>query len=210
MNRSDKTNSNIAALTFDDRDAVITIWSESFYNYPAIRECFLAYAEDEQQYLDALPYLFGFFFDFHFYQKTHLLGIRCEGELVSAIACMRPEEQVWPQALHQSFNNLKETLGDECVRKIDLYEEITGNQRPSNPHYFVEIVGVLNNHQGKGYARQLLQRIQHLSAADPSSNGVFLDTEDVKNVALYQHLGYVLTGESDIEGLHSWHFFRAD
>ena len=41
-------------------------------------------------------------------------------------------------------------------------------------------------------------------------NYVFLDTEEVTNVALYQHLGYEIIGESNIEGLHSWHFFRAD
>ena len=85
MNRSETTNPKITALSFKDRDAVINIWSESFYNYPTIRECFLAYAEDEQQYKVALPYLFGFFFDLHFYQNTYLLGIRCDGELASPV-----------------------------------------------------------------------------------------------------------------------------
>jgi hypothetical protein len=48
-----------------------------------------------------------------------------------------------------------------------------------------------------------------MSAADPASAGVTLNTEDPRNVALYQHLGYEIIGHAAVAAeLETWGFFR--
>ena len=202
----------IFSLIEPDKAATVEIWTESFYDYPAMREYFIGHAKNEQQYSDWLQAFVGLSFDMPFYLDYPLLGIRDDGgQLLAAMGCVDTVSQKpWPDALYRAYAKFSDVLGAEGVRRLEHYEEVTVKHHPAAPHYFVDILGVRKNHRSKGYARQLLHEIQARSTADAESTGVFLDTEIVENVPLYQHLGYELIAESDVEGLHCWHFFRAD
>ena len=66
-------------------------------------------------------------------------------------------------------------------------------------------------HLIRGLAKALLERVQALSRADPHSTGVFLETEDPRNVSFYEHCDYRLTGHAEIgRGLEAWGVFRPD
>ena len=73
------------------------------------------------------------------------------------------------------------------------------------------MLGVRPEFSGRGLARALLEEVQAVSRADPRSTGVFLETEDPRNVSFYEHCGYRLTGHARIgRELESWGFFRPD
>jgi ribosomal protein S18 acetylase RimI-like enzyme len=204
--------STIVPLTADDKADTVDIWFESFFDYPAMRQYFVGHAKNEQEYRCWLKVFLGLLFDEPLYLNFPLLGVRNKnGYLLAAMACYGTDlEKERPRALEKSYADFADALGEEGVRRLNLYEEINARQHPPEPHYWVDIVGVKKDHQGNGHARRLLEEIQSISASDPKSRGVFLDTEAFENVGLYQHLGYELIGESDTEGLHGWHLFRPD
>jgi len=64
---------------------------------------------------------------------------------------------------------------------------------PADPHYYLPILGVHPNHQGKGFGRLLLDELHARSERHPASTGVCLETENPANVAMYRHFGYRVT-----------------
>jgi GNAT superfamily N-acetyltransferase len=71
------------------------------------------------------------------------------------------------------------------------------------------MIGVRRSNQGKGLARQLLDKVHEMSRNDPASSGVTLTTEDSHNVSLYEHFGYGIVGHVRIDAqLETWGFFR--
>ena len=56
----------------------------------------------------------------------------------------------------------------------------------------------------------LLECVEEISRDRPDSAGVSLSTEDPRNVPLYEHFGYRITGHARVAPeLESWGFFRA-
>jgi len=58
----------------------------------------------------------------------------------------------------------------------------------SQPHYYLEILGVAPRFQGQGYSSKLLRPV--LAHADEKRLKCYLETQDEENVSLYQHFGY--------------------
>jgi len=58
----------------------------------------------------------------------------------------------------------------------------------SRPHYYLEILGVDAQFQGKGFASELVKPV--LAHADRSRTYCYLETQTEKNAALYQHYGF--------------------
>jgi hypothetical protein len=55
----------------------------------------------------------------------------------------------------------------------------------------------------------MLERVHRLADERPATKGVSLTTEDPRNVAFYQHIGYQVAGHARVtEGMETWGFFR--
>src|SRR5262249_13833623 len=102
---------------------------------------------------------------------------------------------------------LKQIIGDEAYTRLELYESNTASVEPATPHHFLGMIAVRPEMQGKGYSRILMEEVKKLSVEDAQSTGVCLTTEDPENVRLYEHFGYKVIAETDIEELHSWCMF---
>ena len=204
--------SEIVRLTQKYRSQAIAVLVETFNDYPAMRECFFHHAADEQEYQRWLSLFMGLIFDQPFYLDGPLVGIVKNETLVAVMCCWKPgmnlDEKTWPEQLQQTYATWVNAVGEEGIRKLELYSETSDQHQPSGPHYFVDCIGVLDNHRGNGYAKTLLQYCCYLSNSDPGSTGVALETEAARNVEFYRQLGYELKGESDIEGMQCWHFFK--
>jgi GNAT superfamily N-acetyltransferase len=75
-------------------------------------------------------------------------------------------------------------------------------------HWFLELIGILPEYQGKSYARVLLAPM--LARIEGEYLPCYLDTEVEKNVAIYQHYGFKVVEETDVRGtgIHSWGMLR--
>lgn len=58
------------------------------------------------------------------------------------------------------------------------------------PHYYLELLGVTPQHQGKGFASKLMQPV--LAHADKHCKKCYLETETKNNVAMYKHFGFMV------------------
>jgi ribosomal protein S18 acetylase RimI-like enzyme len=81
---------------------------------------------------------------------------------------------------------------------------------PREPHYYLGMIGVLPELQGRGLARLILDEVHALSENDPGSTGVLLTTETERNLPLYERFGYTVIGRAEVEDLISWSLFRPD
>lgn len=72
------------------------------------------------------------------------------------------------------------------------------------------MIGVRNAYQGKGLARQLINKVEELVSAHPTSAGLSLNTEVEENVKFYLHLGFELSGKAIVtEDIVTRGFFKA-
>ena len=65
-------------------------------------------------------------------------------------------------------------------------------------YIYVQTLGVMSEHQGKGYGGKLLRKI--LDIADSMGAILYLETESKSNEALYHHFGFETVETMDLQG----------
>lgn len=137
-----------------------------------------------------------------------LLGAVMEGEL-QGVALMTP-----PEAIEQETAQLDEqfaiAVGEGVISRLETYSQVKKARQPQQPHFYLDILGVLPESQGQGIGKTLLTAIHQMSEASSLSRGVALDTGKASNVDLYQHFGYSVTAIDDLEQTKLWSMFRAN
>jgi ribosomal protein S18 acetylase RimI-like enzyme len=99
-------------------------------------------------------------------------------------------------------------LGPGALARGARFARVAARCHPATPHYYVVSIGVDPASQGHGHGGVLLRAVHERSEVDPRSAGVALDTQNPRNVALYERFGYRVTREDDVGPLHSWCMFR--
>jgi ribosomal protein S18 acetylase RimI-like enzyme len=79
-------------------------------------------------------------------------------------------------------------------------------RHPTEPHYYLEFVGVHPAFQGRGLGSLMLQRVT--GWADEQSVGCYLETSNPRNVPLYRRFGFQTTAEAEIMGVPLWFMWR--
>ncbi|WP_444684514.1 GNAT family N-acetyltransferase [Alkalicoccus luteus] len=76
------------------------------------------------------------------------------------------------------------------------YERIQKQHLPTEPHYYITMIGVAASLRGKGVGKRVLQAVDELAASGPYP--IALDTENEQNVEIYRRLGFTLTGSGKL------------
>jgi ribosomal protein S18 acetylase RimI-like enzyme len=74
-------------------------------------------------------------------------------------------------------------------------------------HWHVGPVGVEPGLQGRGVGAKVMRLL--CDAMDQNGEIAFLETEKPENVVFYRRLGFEVTSESELTGLHTWFMRRA-
>jgi ribosomal protein S18 acetylase RimI-like enzyme len=82
---------------------------------------------------------------------------------------------------------------------MNRYALVSRNGMPRDTRHYLVKIGVLPNHQGEGLGKCLIRKIIEHTRQKGQSLG--LDTENPANVPLYQHLGFKLQGQKQLEDL---------
>lgn len=115
----------------------------------------------------------------------------CAGEVILCAVLTSPNAVLKPPSLLRwmwdvtrsaGFNSLWRTL--KHLRRISSYQ-------PPTPHFRLEFIAVAPAHQGKGYARLMLEQIHTLAQASADAPDVWLETANPGNIPLYERFGYV-------------------
>jgi ribosomal protein S18 acetylase RimI-like enzyme len=86
-----------------------------------------------------------------------------------------------------------------------MYELSTNHS--TERHWHVGPVGVEPGLQGRGVGAKVMRLL--CDAMDHNGEIAFLETEKPENVVFYRRLGFEVTSESELTGLHTW-FMRRD
>lgn len=184
----------------------VDVLCESFYNYPVMK-----YVLGEKNDYDIrLRKLVAFFVSARAFRNEPLLGVNnSNNKLVAVAAVTLPGDIPSPPELFKMRDKLWEEIGSEEKARYEKYGSVASGLLPKEPHHHLNMIGVRNAYQGKGLARQLINKVEELVSTHPISTGLSLNTEVEENVNFYLHLGYELVGRAEVDnGIQTWGFFK--
>lgn len=112
----------------------------------------------------------------------------------------------WPTALEDEWDHFETTVPSFSERSA-AYDEVAERCKPSVPHYYLGVIGADPSRQGHGIGTRLLESFCALSAADPLSHGVYLETANPSNVGFYERAGFEVTGQGSLGDVTLWCMF---
>lgn len=112
----------------------------------------------------------------------------------------------WPSDLAAEWERL-EALAPGFNARAAIYDEIAGKYKPTVPHYYLGVIGTRPDLHGIGIGKRLLQSFCALSASDPLSSGVYLETANQSNVRFYERAGFAVTGHGSLGAATLWCMF---
>lgn len=183
-------------------EEVVDVLVESFWDYPVMRYTLSEDTGDD--YDDKLRSLIGFFAARRFRQGQPVFGIEADDALVAAALVDEPRGDDHEISIGHLVEKVQTNIGEEAWGRLVRFGDALDPLEPKVPHYYVGMIGVRPAYQGRGLARVILDHVAGLSAGHRSSEAVCLTTETPANVAFYEHLGYEVFGEAQVDDLHSW------
>ena len=112
----------------------------------------------------------------------------------------------WPTDIADEWDRFEKAIPGMTDR-MAVYEAITAKGEPAAPHYYLGVIGVAPDSHGLGIGTQLLKSFCDLSASDPLSSGVYLETAKASNVGFYEHAGFVEAGRGSLGAATLWCMF---
>lgn len=185
---------------------VTHVLCESFRDYPVMR---YIVGEDVDAYEEKLRALVDFFVQARYFDGSPVLAIQSQGVVTAATTLTAPGAREAPGELSRIRDELWAFLGQPARSRYAGLCDIWGRFWLHEPHYHVNMIGVLPEFQGRGHSRVLLDFVHALSDRHPESRGTSLTTERLANVELYEHFGYQIVGHEKFgPNLETWGMFR--
>jgi len=125
------------------------------------------------------------------------------GALMGAAMGYDTTSRAWPTDLSTEWDAFEASVPG-LTDRMATYDAVAEQFKPDEPHYYLGVIGLDPVFQGLGAGRQLLQSFCDLSAADPASCGVYLETAEPSNVGFYEHAGFVTTGQGRLGASTLW------
>jgi len=189
-------------------DEAVTVLCDAFREYPVMRYV-IGPAGDE--YDSRLGTLVSFFAAARILRKEPVLAVEEAGQVAAVAILTSPGDREAPAELAELREKVWQELGSAARQRYETLGRIWQQFTVPEPHYHLNMIGVLRSHAGRGLARRLLDAVHELSRSEPGSSGVSLTTEDPSNVALYEYFGYEIVGHAKVsDGFETWAFFRRD
>ena len=195
-----------AILNNENIFEITDVLCEAFYNYPVMK-----YVLGENgEYDNRLCKIVTFFVSNRALRNEPMFGIyNEENKLVAAATVTLPGEISNPEELIKLRDKTWVEIGLEEKTRYENYGKVASGLLPKEPHHHLNMIGVRNTYQGKGFARQLVNKVEDLVKDHPTSTGLSLNTEVEANVNFYLHLGFNLVGQANVDkNIITWGFFK--
>lgn len=115
-------------------------------------------------------------------------------------ATVRPD---WPAELSKEWAAFEQAVPG-IAQRMAAYDAIAEKGKPAEPHYYLGVIGIAPSLHGKGLGRQLLDSFCNVSAGDPLSKGVYLETANPSNVRFYERAGFLVTERGNLGTATLW------
>jgi len=120
---------------------------------------------------------------------------------LEGVAVWLPSEKdvtMWRMILNGGFS-LYFKVGRKGISRLsyvnNFYSQVHKRHAPFR-HWYLSLIGVAPKFQGKGYASILLKAM--LARIDKEHLPCYVETQNEKNVSIYQHYGFKVVGEAVI------------
>jgi GNAT superfamily N-acetyltransferase len=132
-----------------------------------------------------------------------------EGDrLVGGAMGYTTERPDWPTAFEREWEAFESTA-PQISERFSAYQSIADAALPPEPHYYLGVIGVAPQTRGTGAGGALLRAFCQLSADDPLSSGVYLETANPANLGFYARHGFVSRGSGPLGRGSLWCLFHA-
>jgi ribosomal protein S18 acetylase RimI-like enzyme len=109
----------------------------------------------------------------------------------------------WPADLTEEWDLFEKAIPGLADR-MAIYDEVATKFKPPAPHYYLGVIGTDPASQGSGIGSELLKSFCEVSANDPLSSGVYLETAQASNLRFYERAGFAETGRGNLGDATLW------
>jgi len=113
---------------------------------------------------------------------------------------LRPK---WPIGLTEEWVRFEKAIPG-LTDRMAIYDEVATKFKPLAPHYYLGVIGTDPTLRGSGIGTHLLKSFCAVSASDPLSSGVYLETAQAANLGFYEHAGFAVTGRGSLGDATLW------
>jgi ribosomal protein S18 acetylase RimI-like enzyme len=110
-------------------------------------------------------------------------------DYAAAALWLPPNVQPDEDALNSIFQH---TVSEQIQKDLFTVFDQMGRYHPSEPHWYLPLMGVDPSQQGKGFGSTLLQHA--LIQCDRDSKLAYLESSNPRNISLYERHGFELLG----------------
>ena len=171
--------------TADEMDHAVAAIVTAFLTDPAARFAWPALRD----YLQSMPLATREFAGASFQRGTALVS----ADLCGAALWLPPGVQPNGEALEKVF---RETANRENLADLLATFEKMGQAHPKQAHWYLAMIGVEPNAQGKGLGARLMRH--GVARCDQGRELAYLETSNPRNVALYQRFDFEVIGEFQV------------
>jgi GNAT superfamily N-acetyltransferase len=172
----------VRAATGADAAAAIDVIVLAFSADPAARWTW----PDPHQYLSEFP---GFVKAFGGKAFTHGSAY-CVGGYAGVALWLPPNVQPDEDEL---ISLVQQTVAEPRHDDIFAVFEQMGHYHPSEPHWYLPLIGVDPSHQGEGYGSALMAH--GLVLCDRDKTLAYLESSNPRNIPLYERFGFEVIGK---------------
>ena len=109
----------------------------------------------------------------------------------------------WPAGITEEWDRFEKSIPG-FTERMAIYDEVAAKFKPPAPHYYLGVIGTDPALQGCGIGTQLIKSFCEVSARDPLSSGVYLETAQQSNLRFYERAGFVETGRGKLGDATLW------
>ena len=200
------TKIKIAPLDIKDTEKAIEVLFAAFGRDP------LMYYFFGNEYQNLARYLMQYVCKLADISDLLLWGAFIEEELTGVAQITSPEavDQNKQEEIAQVEEQLAIAVGEAVIARIERYVQVKEASKPKQPHFYLNVLGVLPKSQGQGVGKALIEKLHKMSEESTPSCGVALDTENERNLDFYHRLGYCVSTKTDLDRVKIWSVFRPD